>query len=380
MRTNNRTLLAGVTLAGLMGGTALAQQVILVPQPSGGEQAGAGSEQRFILVPAPRYAPDADAQGHPDSAMAMELYRRGYQQGVSDAERAGAAGQQIDPAAIESIGRELFERGYILGMMQAQLQATQSAAQQGGQQGGQTQAAQQHAAQQGAGQNGGGRQAGGAQGGAQAGQAPAGQAPAGQAQAQQRGIEAQTFERPIGQAMDQTQANQQAQAGQQAQADQQPTGGQGGSEQQGEQPLIGGQVGATAQTDMPEATIRAEDNEQFGQYLVDGNGRAVYLFTTDTPGEGYSSEASSSCQDECAEAWPPVLTRSTPVEAGTGVQSELIGTFQRGDGTTQLTYGGWPLYHYAEDAGADQPTGQDVESFGGEWYLVTPEGKQVGHN
>jgi hypothetical protein len=38
----------------------------------------------------------------------------------------------------------------------------------------------------------------------------------------------------------------------------------------------------------------------------------------------------------------------------------------------------WPLYHFAKDFGREA-TGQDVEDFGGEWYLVTPQGEKVGH-
>ena len=415
MRYVSRTLLAGVataalstaalSTAGLLGGTALAQQIILVPGPEG--QAQAGSDQRFMLVPAPHFQPGPEAQGRgADSSMAMELYRRGYQQGMSDAGRAGAGRQAVDPAAIERIGRELFERGYILGMMQAQIQA---AAQQPGQpQAGQQQAGQAQAGQQAdqtqpllpqpgqaqAGPQGAeqqtyerpvgqtqadqpagtqdSQQAASQQGGQQADQQAAsqqsGQAnlpPPSEAQAGPQGVEEQTYERPVAQA-------ETAQQSAGTQDSQQPAGQQGG--QQGGQQLVQAQVGA----DMPAATIKTEDSEQHGQYLVDDNGSAVYMFTADTPGEGYSADAESSCDEECAEAWPPVLTRSTPVQAMEGIDSEMLGTFQRQDGTMQVTYNGWPLYYFVEDRGADQPTGQDVESFGGEWSLVTPEGEKVG--
>jgi predicted lipoprotein with Yx(FWY)xxD motif len=381
-----RTLVAGALVAGLMGGTALAQQIILVPQPGGqgaqqGQAAEQGGEQRFMLVPAPRFQPGPqDRARGADSGVAMELYRRGYQQGISDAERAGAARQAIDPTAIERIGRELFERGYLLGMMQAQIQAA-----------GQQQAGQQQAGQRRTGQPQTGRQQQGLQqqGQQQAGEGQAGHAQAGSpnlpqpgtGQAEPQGIEEQTYERPTGQTAGQaagqmtglTQADQQAAA---MQGGQQTAGQQGG--QQGGQQLVQTQAG-TPQADTPEATIRAEESQEYGQYLVDGNGRAVYMFTADTPGEGYSADASSSCYDDCAQAWPPVLTRSTPVNAAMPVESEMIGTAERQDGTMQVTYGGWPLYYYVDDVGQDAPTGQDVESFGGEWYLVKPDGERVGH-
>ena len=344
MKPLTKALVAGAAAA-LMGSTALAQQIILVPEPGGqgaqagtqaGAQQGAQEEQRFLLVPAPRFAPGSDAQARgADSSMAMELYRRGYQQGAADAERAGAARQAIDPAAIEQIGRELFERGYLLGMMQAQFRAQQ-------------QANQEQMAQQQAGQQQTGNQAG-----------------------QQQAAQDQTGQQTDGQT---AQAQTGRQGGQQA-------GQQGASEQatgQQESQLVTGQVGATPQTDMPEATIRAEDSQQHGQYLVDANGRAVYMFTADKQGQGDAEKAVSNCQADCAAAWPPVLSQSGSAQAMGAAKPDLVGTIQRQDGTSQVTYNGWPLYYYVEDQGQGEATGQDIHSFGGEWYLLKPEGEKVG--
>jgi predicted lipoprotein with Yx(FWY)xxD motif len=56
-----------------------------------------------------------------------------------------------------------------------------------------------------------------------------------------------------------------------------------------------------------------------------------------------------------------------------------LGLVERRDGSAQVTYDGWPLYHFAKDFGPREATGQDVEDFGDEWYLVTPQGEKVGH-
>jgi predicted lipoprotein with Yx(FWY)xxD motif len=64
-------------------------------------------------------------------------------------------------------------------------------------------------------------------------------------------------------------------------------------------------------------------------------------------------------------------------KAGDKVQSDLLGTIQRQDGSTQVTYNGWPLYYFSRDQGPGQTTGQDVHGFGGEWYLITPEGTKA---
>jgi len=67
------------------------------------------------------------------------------------------------------------------------------------------------------------------------------------------------------------------------------------------------------------------------------------------------------------------------VPANPAVRAQLLGTVQRRDGAMQVTYNGWPLYYYARDQNPGDTNGQDVEGFGGEWYLVTPEGHPVGH-
>lgn len=111
----------------------------------------------------------------------------------------------------------------------------------------------------------------------------------------------------------------------------------------------------------------------YGKYLTDSRGHALYLFSTDTPGR-------SSCTDACAKAWPPLTITGTSAEpaGGPGVNSDMIGTMQRSDGSLQVTYNGWPLYGFVQDKGPGQIHGQDKHGFGGEWYLMSPSGERVG--
>ena len=120
------------------------------------------------------------------------------------------------------------------------------------------------------------------------------------------------------------------------------------------------------------ARVGVAEQAPYGQYLVDGEGRALYLFTADTQGEGRST-----CDEACAAAWPPLLTGGDPAAGAPSVDTTMLGTIGRQDGATQVTYNGWPLYYYREDTGAGMVTGQDVHGFGGEWYLVSPQGQQV---
>jgi predicted lipoprotein with Yx(FWY)xxD motif len=108
---------------------------------------------------------------------------------------------------------------------------------------------------------------------------------------------------------------------------------------------------------------------EYGNVLVDRRGRALYLFTRDR-------SPLSRCYGECAVRWPPFLTAGTPA-AGSGAQANLLGTTRRRDGSTQVTYGGHPLYYYIADHQPGQVLCQAVEEFGGRWYVVTRRASAV---
>jgi predicted lipoprotein with Yx(FWY)xxD motif len=127
------------------------------------------------------------------------------------------------------------------------------------------------------------------------------------------------------------------------------------------------------QTDLARADeqekIRVSESQKLGKYLADDEGHAIYLFTADAKGE-------SNCNAACAKMWPPVTTTGKPV-AEAGVDAGMLGTIKRADGTTQVTYNGMPLYYYAQDKKAGSTMGEELKQFGGKWYLVSPEGKEV---
>jgi predicted lipoprotein with Yx(FWY)xxD motif len=106
----------------------------------------------------------------------------------------------------------------------------------------------------------------------------------------------------------------------------------------------------------------------YGQILFDGDNQAIYSFDKE---KGSTSE----CYDDCATAWPPVLTKGQP-QAGTGADTGQLGTTKREDGTTQVTYAGHPLYYYEEDPPGEVLC-QNVDEFGGLWLVVKPDGEPV---
>jgi predicted lipoprotein with Yx(FWY)xxD motif len=99
--------------------------------------------------------------------------------------------------------------------------------------------------------------------------------------------------------------------------------------------------------------------------LYDATGQPIYLFDAE-------SEGRVECFDECAEAWPPVLTKGEP-RGAKQVRSHLLGTTKRPDGTTQVTYAGHPLYFYAHE-GKYEVLCHDIEEYGGTWLVVRPDG------
>ncbi len=107
-----------------------------------------------------------------------------------------------------------------------------------------------------------------------------------------------------------------------------------------------------------------------GTALVDGAGRALYLFEADTG-------ATSNCNGQCAQVWPPLLVGGTAPMPSGGAQAALLGTTTRADGTKQVTYNGHPLYYFMGDKAPGDASGQGINRFGGSWYVVDPAGNKI---
>ena len=121
-------------------------------------------------------------------------------------------------------------------------------------------------------------------------------------------------------------------------------------------------------------TLSTAESEKYGTYMVGPEGMPIYMFTTDTQGAD-GTEPAISCNAECLAAWPLVPVEGEPT-AGEGVDAEMLGTMTH-DGNTVATYNGWPVYTFVQDTAGEEPTGQDKQSFGGEWYLLGPDGEKI---
>lgn len=117
------------------------------------------------------------------------------------------------------------------------------------------------------------------------------------------------------------------------------------------------------------ATSVAVKTSPLGNILVDGQGRTLYLFLAD-------KGTASTCFDACANVWPPFVAAGKPA-AGAGASAALLGTTARKDGKAEVTYHGHPLYYYASDAKPGDTTGQGLNQFGAEWYVLSAAGAKI---
>jgi predicted lipoprotein with Yx(FWY)xxD motif len=115
-----------------------------------------------------------------------------------------------------------------------------------------------------------------------------------------------------------------------------------------------------------------------GSYLSDKEGRSLYFFATDANGQ-------SSCTGGCEALWPPFYVDNlTADKLDTGLALSDFATITTASAKKQLTYKGWPLYHYAPAGGTDiygnagpntpelagKTTGDGV---GGTWFIAKPD-------
>jgi predicted lipoprotein with Yx(FWY)xxD motif len=137
----------------------------------------------------------------------------------------------------------------------------------------------------------------------------------------------------------------------------------GGNDDEGSGAATPAAPATTAAQEASGATV-AVASSSLGQILVDAEGRTLYAFTKDKGDQ-------SACSGECATSWPAL---TGPATAGTGAQAALLSTSTQANGTSQVTYDGRPLYHFAGDAKPGDTNGQAV---GNVWFVLTANGELV---
>lgn len=133
-----------------------------------------------------------------------------------------------------------------------------------------------------------------------------------------------------------------------------------------------GESSASSSTPKPAtssvAVVSVADVPKLGKVVVNSKGFTLYDFHKD-------KGVKSSCYGGCAELWPPLTTSGAP-KAESGAEASMLATTERSDGTTQVTYAGHPLYTYTADTKPGEAKGNDIHSFGAEWYALQPNGEE----
>lgn len=113
---------------------------------------------------------------------------------------------------------------------------------------------------------------------------------------------------------------------------------------------------------VPKFTVQVIAHPKLGKILTDGKGMTLYIFTPD-------KQSLSTCYEECAFTWPPLLISSGTPTLATGVVGTLDTTIRK-DNSTQVTYNGMPLYYYVKDKKPGDVNGQNIDN---KWFVVKPE-------
>jgi predicted lipoprotein with Yx(FWY)xxD motif len=108
-----------------------------------------------------------------------------------------------------------------------------------------------------------------------------------------------------------------------------------------------------------------------GEVLVNSEGRTLYAYSAEKDGEVV-------CVASCADAWSPLIDESGEPQPSNGTGAARLGTVQRPDGTTQVTYAGHPLYSFSGDKLPGEANGNGKTAFDGTWTALKGNGEPAG--
>jgi len=115
----------------------------------------------------------------------------------------------------------------------------------------------------------------------------------------------------------------------------------------------------------PVSMVISAGRAAFGTKMIDSQGLTVYLLSSDRVGR-------SNCSAACERVWVPVTSPGGKPQAGTGFGQSHVGSIQRPDGSDQVTFDGFPLYHYTGDKVPGETTGEGRTALAGTGSAVPP--------
>lgn len=139
---------------------------------------------------------------------------------------------------------------------------------------------------------------------------------------------------------------------------------------------------AAAQEVADQPGVQVMESEEYGEYLADFEGYALYIFVANDasiedvePMTDGVRDTAMSCTGTCLDAWP-AFSADSDVREDAGVDSEML-YIESFDDRSHAVYNGWPLFYFVQDEEPGQTNGHGVESFGGVWYLIRPDGQHI---
>ena len=120
-------------------------------------------------------------------------------------------------------------------------------------------------------------------------------------------------------------------------------------------------AGAVAQSGGSKRVAKEAQNPTLGKtVLTSTTGRTLYSLSVEKNGKFI-------CTSSCLSAWHPLT-----VPAGVKPTGPVkLGTIERPEGGTQVTYKGRPLYRFGGDTKAGQANGEGIKDVG-TWHAATP--------
>lgn len=117
-------------------------------------------------------------------------------------------------------------------------------------------------------------------------------------------------------------------------------------------------------------TVSVQSIGGAGDVLADSSGAALY-----TPEQ--EANGKILCTGECTGIWMPLTTTNSEAPTGSDEIASDLGTVNRSDGGTQVTFKGAPLYTFTQES-PGEVTGDGLkDNFSGQgftWHVVTPSG------
>ncbi|MFE4001363.1 hypothetical protein ACFX43_21530 [Nocardioides sp. YIM B13467] len=96
--------------------------------------------------------------------------------------------------------------------------------------------------------------------------------------------------------------------------------------------------------------------------LTDAEGHTLYTAEVEKDGKIH-------CVDACADFWKPIVATDADVDAANSTLGDEFAMVDRPDGESQLTYGGLPLYSFAEEGAGELKGDGFTDDFQGTQFV-----------